>query len=183
MYQQYKDIKVPSIMADQCNYMDGKMRPNYIQFHVFIGENMIKLHIKLHKILHTMKTRISRFHCSLTTKNNDSKLVLGLCWHFQYWLLPINNVNSHFRVLLRCKESLKHTTSVDALLPKIICHLAILICHNGYMPMHSRRGGWVVQRLDFLPPTSEAAGLNLRPGASCWKVGSYLPMPGGLLHL
>ena len=21
---------------------------------------------------------------------------------------------------------------------------------------------------------------NLGPGASCWKVGSYLPMPGGL---
>ena len=29
-------------------------------------------------------------------------------------------------------------------------------------------------------PTSEAAGSNLGPGASCWKVGSYLPMPGGL---
>ena len=28
--------------------------------------------------------------------------------------------------------------------------------------------------------TSEAAGSNLGPGASCWKVGSYLPMPGGL---
>ena len=25
-----------------------------------------------------------------------------------------------------------------------------------------------------------AAGSNLGPGASCWKVGSYLPMPGGL---
>ena len=24
------------------------------------------------------------------------------------------------------------------------------------------------------------AGSNLGPGASCWKVGSYLPMPGGL---
>ena len=34
--------------------------------------------------------------------------------------------------------------------------------------------------LEFSPPTSEAAGSNLRPGASCWKVGSYLPMPGGL---
>ena len=32
----------------------------------------------------------------------------------------------------------------------------------------------------FSPPTSEAAGSNLGPGASCWKVGSYLPMPGGL---
>ena len=32
----------------------------------------------------------------------------------------------------------------------------------------------------FSPPTAEAAGLNLRPGASCWKVGSYLLMPGGL---
>ena len=29
-------------------------------------------------------------------------------------------------------------------------------------------------------PTSEAAGSNLGPGASCWKVGSYLPMPSGL---
>ena len=27
---------------------------------------------------------------------------------------------------------------------------------------------------------SEAAGSNLGPGASCWKVGSYLPMPSGL---
>ena len=26
----------------------------------------------------------------------------------------------------------------------------------------------------------EAASSNLGPGASCWKVGSYLPMPGGL---
>ena len=28
--------------------------------------------------------------------------------------------------------------------------------------------------------SSESAGSNLGPGASCWKVGSYLPMPGGL---
>ena len=28
--------------------------------------------------------------------------------------------------------------------------------------------------------TSEAIGSNLRPGASCWKVGSNLPMPSGL---
>ena len=34
--------------------------------------------------------------------------------------------------------------------------------------------------MEFSPPTSEAAGSNLGPGASCWKVGSYLPMPGGL---
>ena len=34
--------------------------------------------------------------------------------------------------------------------------------------------------LEFLPPTSEAAGSNLGPGASCWKVVSYLPMPSGL---
>ena len=27
---------------------------------------------------------------------------------------------------------------------------------------------------------SEATGSNLGRGASCWKVGSYLPMPGGL---
>ena len=38
----------------------------------------------------------------------------------------------------------------------------------------------MVHWLEFLPPTSEAAGLNLGPGASCWKVGSYLLMPGGL---
>ena len=38
----------------------------------------------------------------------------------------------------------------------------------------------MVKRLEFSPPTSEAAGSNLRPGASCWKVDSYLPMPGGL---
>ena len=30
------------------------------------------------------------------------------------------------------------------------------------------------------PPTSEISGSNLGPGASCWKLGSYLPMPGGL---
>ena len=34
--------------------------------------------------------------------------------------------------------------------------------------------------VEFSPPTSEAAGSNLGLGASCWKVGSYLPMPGGL---
>ena len=27
---------------------------------------------------------------------------------------------------------------------------------------------------------SEVTGSNLWPGASCWKVGSYLPMPSGL---
>ena len=41
-------------------------------------------------------------------------------------------------------------------------------------------GGSVVLRLEFSPPTSEAAGSNLGPGPSFWKVGSYLPMPGGL---
>ena len=34
--------------------------------------------------------------------------------------------------------------------------------------------------VEFLPLNSEAAGSNLGLGASCWKVGSYLPMPGGL---
>ena len=34
--------------------------------------------------------------------------------------------------------------------------------------------------LEFLHPTSEAAGSNLEPGASCWKIGSYLPMSGRL---
>ena len=38
-------------------------------------------------------------------------------------------------------------------------------------------GGVVVE---YTPPTSEAAGSNLGPGASCWKDGSYLPMSGGL---
>ena len=41
-------------------------------------------------------------------------------------------------------------------------------------------GGSVVWRVEFSRPTSEATGLNLGPGTSCWKVGSYLPMPGGL---
>ena len=41
-------------------------------------------------------------------------------------------------------------------------------------------GGSVVYWLEFSHPTSEAAGSNLGPGASCWKVGSYLLMPGGL---
>ena len=44
-------------------------------------------------------------------------------------------------------------------------------------------GGSVVKRLEFSPQTSEATGSNLGPGASCGKVGSYLPMPRGLqLH-
>ena len=34
--------------------------------------------------------------------------------------------------------------------------------------------------VEFSPPTSEAAGSNLWPGASCWKVGSYLPMASAL---
>ena len=34
--------------------------------------------------------------------------------------------------------------------------------------------------LESLPLTSEVAGSNFGPGASCWKVGSYLPMPSGL---
>ena len=37
-----------------------------------------------------------------------------------------------------------------------------------------------MQRLEFSPPTSEAAGSNLGLGTSCWKAGSYLLMPGGL---
>ena len=37
--------------------------------------------------------------------------------------------------------------------------------------------------VEFSPPTSEAAGSNLGPGASCWKVGSYLLMPGGFSAL
>ena len=41
-------------------------------------------------------------------------------------------------------------------------------------------GGSVVYWLEFSPTTSEAAGSNLGPGTSCWKVGSYLSMPGGL---
>ena len=34
--------------------------------------------------------------------------------------------------------------------------------------------------VEFSPPTSEAAGSNLGPSASCWKVGSDLSMPGGV---
>ena len=34
--------------------------------------------------------------------------------------------------------------------------------------------------LEYLPSTSEIASWNLGPGTSCWKVGSYLQMPGGL---
>ena len=34
--------------------------------------------------------------------------------------------------------------------------------------------------VEYTPPTSDAAGSNLGPGTSCWKVGSYLPMPSGL---
>ena len=34
--------------------------------------------------------------------------------------------------------------------------------------------------VEFSPQTSKAAGSNLGLGTSCWKVGSYLPMPGGL---
>ena len=41
-------------------------------------------------------------------------------------------------------------------------------------------GGSVVCQLELSPPTSEAASSNLGLGVSCWKVGSYLPMPGGL---
>ena len=56
------------------------------------------------------------------------------------------------------------------------------IVHNlSYLfPSTLHTGGSVVYRLEFLPTTSEAAGSNLRPGTSCWKVGSYLPMLGGL---
>ena len=40
-----------------------------------------------------------------------------------------------------------------------------------------RLGGVVVE---FSTPTSQAAGSNLGSGTSCWKVGTYLSMPGGL---
>ena len=54
--------------------------------------------------------------------------------------------------------------------------------------MDSERAKWREQNgglgsvagLQFLLPTSETAGSNLLPVASCWKVGSYLPMSGGL---
>ena len=41
-------------------------------------------------------------------------------------------------------------------------------------------GGSSLKPLECLPSTSEVAGSNLSPGTSCWKVGSYLLMPGGL---
>ena len=56
-----------------------------------------------------------------------------------------------------------------------LLYLTVLLCRN--------RGGSVLighQRLQFSPPASEAAGSNLGPGSLCWKVGSYLPMPGDL---
>ena len=34
--------------------------------------------------------------------------------------------------------------------------------------------------LECSPSTSNVAGSNHSLGASCWKVGSYLPMPGSL---
>ena len=51
--------------------------------------------------------------------------------------------------------------------------------HYGPLSLGPSRGlGGVAVRV--LTPTSEAASSNLMLGASCWKVGSYLPMPGGL---
>ena len=47
------------------------------------------------------------------------------------------------------------------------------------LPRVNRGLGGVV--VEFSHPTSEAAGSILGPGASCWKVGSYLPMPGALV--
>ena len=41
---------------------------------------------------------------------------------------------------------------------------------------HIVNGSLIAKRLEFSPPTSEAAGSNLGPAASCWKVGSYLPI-------
>ena len=51
-----------------------------------------------------------------------------------------------------------------------------------YMQLHLLRGDWggSVVWLEFSSPTSEATGSNLEPGPSCWKFGSYWPMPGGL---
>ena len=64
----------------------------------------------------------------------------------------------------------------------MLCNLSML-----QKPSERGRGGVVVE---YTPPTSEAAGSNLGPVASCWKVGSYLPMQvvysavcTGFLHL
>ena len=51
-----------------------------------------------------------------------------------------------------------------------ICVLVLKTTNNNLYPDWGAR--WC--------SVSEAAGSNLGPGASCWKVGSYLPMPGGL---
>ena len=56
-----------------------------------------------------------------------------------------------------------------------VFHIKLNFHHNTQGWGRRRLGGVVVQ---FLPPTSEAPGSNLRPG-----VGSYLPMSGGFLHL
>ena len=41
-----------------------------------------------------------------------------------------------------------------------------------YFMLHTKKGAWWC--------SAEAAGSKLGPGASCWKIGSYSPMPGGL---
>ena len=45
------------------------------------------------------------------------------------------------------------------------------------LPVGMGLGGVAVK---VLTPTAETSGSNLELGASCWKVGSYLPMPSGL---
>ena len=50
---------------------------------------------------------------------------------------------------------------------------------RGYIPLTCPAGGLGGVLVEFSPPTSEAAGSNLGLGTSCWKVSSYLPMPGG----
>ena len=59
----------------------------------------------------------------------------------------------------------------------VLHRVPLYLCTIVRYPYEGGFSGVVVK---FLPPTSEAAGSNLRPGTSCWKVGSYLPMPGGL---
>ena len=46
------------------------------------------------------------------------------------------------------------------------------------MTINILSGGSVVLRLECPPSTFDIASSNLSPDTSCWKVGSYLPMPG-----
>ena len=78
---------------------------------------------------------------------------------------------------LNYKEALLHSLQLIKKLQNLLDVSSTWVLFKIY-----NGGGGGLSGLECLHSTSEVTGSNLGLGASCWKVGSYLPMPGGLQY-